>query len=279
MYLNLDFRTWILISPTTRVKTKISSGSWSSPTLTWFRSGYLIHRSGKKWTPLQLRSLNPALKFLLAGDTRQPNHAGYSWFQRGAACPVSVYRPEKWTLRLWCQAVSSNLPIPTSRFMTHSHQVPGITFLLDWFRTDSSCGLLALLAIRNLTLPIGRMVEWCKYHCRWRPRPSHSTTNHCWTTQNSKKASLRWFLRLKEIIANWKQVKRTIAHLYRVPTVSFFVFDSGGNVTFINEYAQKFFGFAEEEILGKNLIGTIVPEFASKRRKSHFKDQWSLYKS
>jgi len=33
-----------------------------------------------------------------------------------------------------------------------------------------------------------------------------------------------------------------------------------GNVTFFNEYAQKFFGFAEEEILGKNVVGTIVPE-------------------
>lgn len=33
-----------------------------------------------------------------------------------------------------------------------------------------------------------------------------------------------------------------------------------GNVTFFNEYAQKFFGFSEEEIIGKNVVGTIVPE-------------------
>ncbi|WP_455223409.1 PAS domain S-box protein [Kaarinaea lacus] len=33
-----------------------------------------------------------------------------------------------------------------------------------------------------------------------------------------------------------------------------------GNVTFFNEYAQKFFGFSEQEILGKNVVGTIVPE-------------------
>ncbi|KPJ94005.1 MAG: hypothetical protein AMJ53_06105, partial [Gammaproteobacteria bacterium SG8_11] len=36
--------------------------------------------------------------------------------------------------------------------------------------------------------------------------------------------------------------------------------DINGNVTFFNEYAQSFFGFSEAEILGKNVVGTIVPE-------------------
>jgi PAS domain S-box-containing protein len=36
--------------------------------------------------------------------------------------------------------------------------------------------------------------------------------------------------------------------------------DPAGTVTFFNEYAQKFFGFSEKEIVGKNMIGTIVPE-------------------
>ena len=36
--------------------------------------------------------------------------------------------------------------------------------------------------------------------------------------------------------------------------------DIKGNVTFFNEYAQKFFGFTEDEIIGKNVVGTIVPE-------------------
>ena len=31
------------------------------------------------------------------------------------------------------------------------------------------------------------------------------------------------------------------------------------NITFFNEYAQKFFGFTSAEVLGRNLIGTIVP--------------------
>lgn len=35
--------------------------------------------------------------------------------------------------------------------------------------------------------------------------------------------------------------------------------DMKGNISFFNEYASDFFGFSEEDILGKNVIGTIVP--------------------
>ncbi len=36
--------------------------------------------------------------------------------------------------------------------------------------------------------------------------------------------------------------------------------DTEGKITFFNTYAQNFFGYREEEIIGKNVIGTIVPE-------------------
>ncbi len=39
-----------------------------------------------------------------------------------------------------------------------------------------------------------------------------------------------------------------------------------GEVTFFNEYAQSFFGYEEKEILGKNIVGTIVPETESSGR-------------
>jgi PAS domain S-box-containing protein len=35
--------------------------------------------------------------------------------------------------------------------------------------------------------------------------------------------------------------------------------DNMGIVTFINEFAQRFFGYSEEEITGKDVVGTIVP--------------------
>lgn len=34
-----------------------------------------------------------------------------------------------------------------------------------------------------------------------------------------------------------------------------------GKITFFNKFAQKFFGFEETEIIGKDVMGTIVPHF------------------
>ncbi|RLC34113.1 MAG: hypothetical protein DRH33_09715 [Candidatus Nealsonbacteria bacterium] len=39
--------------------------------------------------------------------------------------------------------------------------------------------------------------------------------------------------------------------------------DIKGRITFFNKFAQKFFGYTEDEILGKNVVGTIVPEIDS----------------
>ncbi|MEE4352006.1 MAG: PAS domain S-box protein [Desulfatiglans sp.] len=36
--------------------------------------------------------------------------------------------------------------------------------------------------------------------------------------------------------------------------------DTDGIITFINEFAQKFFGYPEDEIIGKNIKGTILPD-------------------
>ena len=43
-------------------------------------------------------------------------------------------------------------------------------------------------------------------------------------------------------------------------------FDTQGKITFFNEYAQEFFGFTEQEILGRHLIGSIVPQTESTGR-------------
>lgn len=42
--------------------------------------------------------------------------------------------------------------------------------------------------------------------------------------------------------------------------------DRRGNVRFINEFAQRFFGYSENEILGKCVMGTLVPEVESTGR-------------
>ena len=45
--------------------------------------------------------------------------------------------------------------------------------------------------------------------------------------------------------------------------------DKKGRITFFNEFAEKFFGFKREEVIGKNVIGTIVPETESSGRNLH----------
>jgi PAS domain S-box-containing protein len=42
--------------------------------------------------------------------------------------------------------------------------------------------------------------------------------------------------------------------------------DTNGRITFFNEFAQKFFGYSENEILGKNVSGTIFPDTEPARR-------------
>lgn len=40
-------------------------------------------------------------------------------------------------------------------------------------------------------------------------------------------------------------------------------FDKNGNILSLNNFGLKFFGYSEKEINGKNIIGTVIPEFDS----------------
>lgn len=42
--------------------------------------------------------------------------------------------------------------------------------------------------------------------------------------------------------------------------------DTDGNILFLNPFGLKFFGFTREEIIGKNMRGTLLPEFESSGR-------------
>lgn len=42
--------------------------------------------------------------------------------------------------------------------------------------------------------------------------------------------------------------------------------DTQGNITFFNRFARKFFGYTQEEILGRSMIGAIMPETESSER-------------
>jgi len=49
--------------------------------------------------------------------------------------------------------------------------------------------------------------------------------------------------------------------------------DTDGNIKFMNEYGRRFFGYSKEELLGKKVFGTIVPE-----RDSEGIDRWEMAK-
>lgn len=46
--------------------------------------------------------------------------------------------------------------------------------------------------------------------------------------------------------------------------------DTSGNIRFINDYGKEFLGFKENEILGKNVVGNIVPETETSGRDLQF---------
>ena len=53
-----------------------------------------------------------------------------------------------------------------------------------------------------------------------------------------------------------------------MPMPSFCAWDSDGTVTYFNEYAERFFGYSAAEILGRHVVGTIVPP----ARVDHWRD-------
>jgi len=42
--------------------------------------------------------------------------------------------------------------------------------------------------------------------------------------------------------------------------------DTEGNLMFVNDFAERFFGYTKEELIGRNVVGTIVPETESSGR-------------
>jgi PAS domain S-box-containing protein len=79
--------------------------------------------------------------------------------------------------------------------------------------------------------------------------------------------------RLKQQIDERRQIEAALAESeknYRqlVQSVNSIILrlDPQGNVRFINEFARKFFGYPETEIVGRNVIGTIVPQAESSGR-------------
>jgi PAS domain S-box-containing protein len=76
--------------------------------------------------------------------------------------------------------------------------------------------------------------------------------------------------RLHETIEEQNRIRRQLEeseHKYRelVENANSIILrrDVEGHITFFNEYAQKFFGYSEQEIVGRRAVGTIIPKIDS----------------
>jgi PAS domain S-box-containing protein len=65
--------------------------------------------------------------------------------------------------------------------------------------------------------------------------------------------------RLNENVAGLRESERKYRELVENANSFILRMDAQCHVTFFNEFAQKFFGFSEKEILGRPVVGTIVP--------------------
>ena len=72
------------------------------------------------------------------------------------------------------------------------------------------------------------------------------------------------FNAMAEEIGNREKALRRSEEKYRELVVnancSIIKLNLDGTITFVNEFAQKFFDYTDEEILGRHIVGTIVPE-------------------
>jgi PAS domain S-box-containing protein len=121
------------------------------------------------------------------------------------------------------------------------------------------CALLAYLTIRNLTRPITRMVTDVDLIAAGDlDHPISPPLGEELIRLEESVSSM--VSRLKSMIIELRESEEDYRTLVQSANSIILRFDTSGNVTFINNYALKFFGYPEAEIMGKNLVGTIVPE-------------------
>jgi len=72
-------------------------------------------------------------------------------------------------------------------------------------------------------------------------------------TDKTKERLIQELLKMRESEKKYRELVQNINSIV-------LRMDINGRITFFNEFAQKFFGYTEDEILGKNVVGTIVPE-------------------
>ncbi|NQU64026.1 MAG: PAS domain S-box protein [SAR324 cluster bacterium] len=89
------------------------------------------------------------------------------------------------------------------------------------------------------------------------------------TQVDNERVILTWFSDISERKQAAEALKKSEAEFRELAQMANSIilkFDQKFNFTFINQYALDFFGYSEIELIGKNLMGTIVPEIESTGR-------------
>jgi PAS domain S-box-containing protein len=63
-----------------------------------------------------------------------------------------------------------------------------------------------------------------------------------------------------------RQSEKKYRELVETASSVILTWDTAGNITFLNDFTERFFGFSKEELLGRNVVGTIVPPAESSGR-------------
>ncbi|MBM9535585.1 hybrid sensor histidine kinase/response regulator [Desulfobulbus alkaliphilus] len=156
------------------------------------------------------------------------------------------------------QAFSQSTGVPAAEALGRTSLELGIIFDRDSVRTINeelerhgiASGLEATLTIREHkilhTLHACKFIDW-----------------------NGGKALLTAtadITRILETEQALRQSEERYRDLVEGANIIIIKFDTSGVVTFANEYALHFFGYSEAELIGKNVVGTIVPEMESSGR-------------
>jgi len=75
-----------------------------------------------------------------------------------------------------------------------------------------------------------------------------------------------WFPLFSELERGGLSQARLYRNLVQEANSIFLRWDTDGNIIFINRYGEEFFGYPLDELVGRNVIGTIVPETESSGR-------------
>ena len=145
------------------------------------------------------------------------------------------------------------------------------------------CSLLAVFVIRTLTRPIGTMVKDVN-------RIAEGDLDHPITPPigaellKLEESISAMVARLKAMIAELKAGEEKYRTLVQSANSIILRTKPGGEIIFMNEFGQRFFEYPDQEIIGKNVFDTILPERDDEGRRmpekyTDFQDHPELFAS